>query len=99
MTYRIVVRFDVPAEHRDAFIVAALEDGRESLAGEPGTLGFDLVEDEEKVNRFYLLESYQDADAFQAHCDGPYFGKFFAVLESWSQAGPDWLVRGEQITA
>ncbi|MCY9785085.1 antibiotic biosynthesis monooxygenase [Nocardiopsis sp. EMB25] len=96
MAYHIAVKFDVPAEHRDEFIAAALEDGRNSNADEPGTLAFNLVEDEETANRFYLIEAYEDEEAFQVHCDGAHFKKFFDIIGSWGQEGPEWLVRGTQ---
>ena len=35
--YHIVAIFDVPAKRRREFIAAAQEDGRDSLANEPGT--------------------------------------------------------------
>lgn len=98
MAYHIAVSFDVPAERRKEFIDAALEDGRNSNADEPGTLAFNLVEDQETPNRFYLVEAYSSEEAFQVHCDGPHFKKFFDILGSWGQEGPTWLVRGKQIS-
>jgi len=43
--YAIAVSFDIPAERHQEFIDAALEDGRDSAANEPGTLRFELVKD------------------------------------------------------
>ncbi|SHN45231.1 putative quinol monooxygenase [Cryptosporangium aurantiacum] len=94
--YHIAVAFDVPTEHHDKFITAALQDGRDSAANEPGTLRFELIKDPERPERFYLNEAYADEAAFDAHCAGPYFAAFFAVIEPIAE-GPTWLVRGTTI--
>ena len=94
--YHIVVSWDVPAEKRDAFIEAALEDGRNSAADEPGTRRFELIEDAENPNRFYLNEAYDDAAAFDAHAAGPHFARFFKLIGDYAE-GPGWLLRGTTI--
>ena len=94
--YVIAVSFDVPAEYRQTFIDAALEDGRESAANEPGTLRFELIKDPERPDRFYLNEAYVDEAAFDAHCEGPYFRKFFEAIGDFAE-GPTWLIRGTRV--
>lgn len=94
--YHIAVYFDVPANRRDEFIAAALEDGRNSAAEEPGTRRFELIEDEERPNRFYLNEAYDDAAAFDVHATGPHFAKFFSLIEDYAH-GPTWLIKGTHI--
>ncbi|GLZ78509.1 antibiotic biosynthesis monooxygenase [Actinorhabdospora filicis] len=94
--YHIAVSFDVPADRRDEFIAAALEDGRDSHAGEPGTLRFELITDADNPNRFYLNEAYTDKAAFDLHCEGPYFAKFFAIIEDFAE-GPTWLIQGTTV--
>lgn len=94
--YHIAVSFDVPEQHREEFIAAALEDGRNSAADEPGTARFELIEDAEQRNRFYLNEAYDDKAAFDTHANGPHFDKFFAIIQDWAQ-GPTWLIKGERI--
>ncbi|MEU6624801.1 putative quinol monooxygenase [Streptomyces litmocidini] len=96
--YTVAVSFDVPAERRQDFIDAALEDGRQSLAHEPGTRAFDLVADAEDPDRFYLYEAYDDEAAFDAHCQGPYFARFFETVGAWAE-GPTWLLRGTSVPA
>ncbi len=73
--YALLVQFDVLPEHRDAVIQALIEDGRGSLQDEPGTLRFDVVQDGDKPNRFYLYEAYRDRAAFDSHLQGPHFRK------------------------
>ena len=94
--YHIAVYFDVPQARRDEFIAAALEDGRNSAADEPGTRRFELIEDEQRPNRFYLNEAYDDATAFDVHAKGPHFERFFSLIEEFAQ-GPTWLIRGTRI--
>jgi len=94
--YHIAVHFDVPAERRDDFIAAALEDGRNSAADEPGTRRFELIVDETDPNRFSLDEAYDDAAAFQAHADGPHFARFFDLIKDYA-TGPTWLIRGTTV--
>jgi (4S)-4-hydroxy-5-phosphonooxypentane-2,3-dione isomerase len=90
--YHIVVSFEVPASRREEFIAAALEDGRNSETEEPGTYRFELIEDENDPNRFYLDEAYEDIPSFETHVDGRHFKRFFELIESYAQ-GPTWLVK------
>jgi autoinducer 2-degrading protein len=94
--YHIAVSFEVPAGRHEEFVAAALEDGRESAANEPGTLRFELIKDPENPNRFYLNEAYEDEAAFDAHAEGPYFRKFFDVVGDFVE-GPTWLIKGTRI--
>ena len=41
-----------------------------SLQPKPGTLGFDVIQDETTPNHFYAHETYVDAAAFQTHMQG-----------------------------
>ena len=94
--YHIAVYFDVPPAHRDDFIAAALEDGRNSGADEPGTQRFELIVDEEDPNRFYLNEGYSDPAAFDAHAGGRHFTRFFELIKDYAE-GPTWLIKGSRI--
>lgn len=94
--YHIAVYFDVPADRREEFIAAALEDGRNSAVDEPGTRRFELIEDAEQPNRFYLNEAYDDPTAFDVHAHGPHFARFFSIIEEFAK-GPTWLIKGTRI--
>jgi (4S)-4-hydroxy-5-phosphonooxypentane-2,3-dione isomerase len=94
--YHVAVHFDVDPEHRDDFIAAALEDGRNSNADEPGTQRFELIVDEENPNRLYLNEAYDDAAAFDIHANGPHFARFFELIKDYAE-GPTWLIRGTRV--
>lgn len=54
----------------DEFITLIQEHAHESLRDEPGTLEFDVIQDEKTPNRFYVHETYVDESAFQAHMQG-----------------------------
>ncbi|SFD06938.1 putative quinol monooxygenase [Streptomyces aidingensis] len=94
--YHIAVSFDVPEERRAEFVAAALQDGRDSAADEPGTLRFELIADAERPGRFYLNEAYEDERAFGLHCEGPHFARFFELIKDYAE-GPAWLIRGTRI--
>jgi len=94
--YHIAVYFDVPADRREDFIAAALDDGRNSAADEPGTRRFELIVDQDDPNRFYLNEAYDDEKAFAVHADGPHFARFFELISSYA-AGPTWLIKGNRV--
>ncbi|MFD3487826.1 putative quinol monooxygenase [Streptomyces sp. NPDC058665] len=94
--YQFLVSFAVQPEHRDEFIRAARKTARDSLANEPGSARFELLQDEKETNVLYLNEVYADAAAFEAHAGGPYFGEFFAEVSAYAE-GPTWLMRGNLI--
>lgn len=94
--YHIAVSFDVPSERRQEFIDAALQDGRDSGANEPGTRRFELIADESDPNRLYLNEAYDDEAAFDVHANGPYFKKFFEIIGEFAE-GPTWLIKGTRV--
>ncbi|MFZ4896516.1 putative quinol monooxygenase [Plantibacter sp. Mn2098] len=96
--YHVAVFFDVQPEHRQDFINAAIKDGQDSGANEPGTLRFELIQDETNENRFYLNEGYESAEAFDIHANGQYFAEFFAEISSYVE-GPTWLLRGNRVEA
>lgn len=94
--YHIAVSFDVPADRREEFIAAALEDGRNSAADEPGTRRFELITDADDANRFYLNEAYDDEAAFDVHAKGPHFARFFDIIQTFA-VGPTWLIKGTRV--
>ncbi|MEV0283639.1 MULTISPECIES: putative quinol monooxygenase [unclassified Kribbella] len=96
--YHIAVYFDVQPEHRQDFIDAAIKDGIDSGANEPGTLRFELIQDETDPNRFYLNEGYESLDAFEVHAGGPYFKEFFDAITPYVE-GPTWLIKGNRVEA
>jgi len=93
--YHVAVSWDVQPERVADFVVAALKDGREAGAAEPGTLRFELIADPENPNRFYLNEAYADEAAFEAHAAGRFFEEFFAKVGPYSEIS--WLFKGTTV--
>jgi len=79
--YHIAVSFDVPADRRDDFIAAALEDGRDSNREEPGTQRFELIVDGEHPNRFYLNEACDYEEGIQVNYTGGRFVSDYHIIE------------------
>ncbi|KZM75692.1 putative quinol monooxygenase [Nocardia terpenica] len=92
MTYHVFVQFDVPPARRNDFIAHANFDATGSLANEPGTLRFEVLQDEDNPNRFYLGEVYEDEAAFEHHCNQPTIRKFYEFVDSYAQ-GPNFWAR------
>jgi autoinducer 2-degrading protein len=55
-----------------------------------------VIADEQKPDVFYLNEVYADAEAFNTHACGHYFGAFFAEASNYAE-GPNWLMRDNLI--
>jgi autoinducer 2-degrading protein len=95
--YHVLTQTDVPAANRDDYIAATRTLASESLQTEPGTLTFDVIQDEENPNRFYAYESYTDAAAFQAHMQGQVAQRNFPRLieligENYVFLGKGWNI-------
>lgn len=100
--YEIVATFDVRPESREEFINAALQDGRDSRASEPGTRRFELIRDvviegEGRTERFFLIEAYDDEAAFTEHKNGPHYKRFFEVIAEFANEDRARLLRGVRL--
>ena len=95
MTYHVFVQFDVPPEKREAFVEAASFDAEGSLTNEPGTLRFEVLQDADNPNRFYLDEVYTDQAAFERHSDGATIAEFRELIGSYAQ-GPNFWARAHK---
>ena len=68
--YNVLSQVTIQPQHVDEFIAFIQDHARESLRDEAGTLGFEVIQDEEDPTHFYVHETYADAAAFQAHMQG-----------------------------
>ena len=68
--YSVLAHVTIHPQHVDEFITLQREHVSESLRDEPGTLGFDVIQDENAANHFFFHETYVDEAAFQAHMQG-----------------------------
>ena len=97
--YEIVATFDVLPESSEEFINAALQDGRDSRANEPGARRFELIRDagireERTTERFFLIEAYDNEAAFTEHENGPNYKRFFDVIAEFAKEDRARLLRG-----
>ena len=68
--YSVLAHVTVQPQHVDEFIALNREFASASVREEPGTLSYDVIQDENTANHFYVHETYVDAAAFQAHMQG-----------------------------
>jgi autoinducer 2-degrading protein len=68
--YSVLAHVTIQPQHVDEYVILILEHARDSLRDEPGTLGFDVIQDERTSNHFYVHETYVDEAAFQTHMQG-----------------------------
>lgn len=68
--YSVLAHVTIQPQHVDEFITLHRELASEYLREEPGTLGFDVIQDEKMTNHFFFHETYVDEAAFQAHLHG-----------------------------
>ncbi len=77
------VHVRVKLEHREAFLQASLENGRNTIQ-EPGALRFDVLQQQDDADRFLLYEVYRDAAGAAAH-------KETAHYRAWREAVAPWM--------
>ncbi len=99
-----VIFFSMQCEpgRRQELLDALVAHGRARLGVEPGTLRFDVLEDDADPNVLYLYEAYADEAAFQAHISGESHKAAMAVLRPLRDAGAvktDILVRMHSLFA
>ncbi len=84
----VVVTIEVKSEFMDRFIVAMLENSKNSVTHAPGCLRFDVVRDEQNRNRVYLYEVYRDKSAFENHMKMPHYQVWRNTVRDWFAAPP-----------
>jgi len=83
----LFVTLRVKPERRQAFIEATMGDARGANNDEPGCLRFDVLQDTEDPNKFYLYEAYKDRQAWEvAHRSAPHYIKWRDTVRDWYAA-------------
>jgi len=77
----VLVQLTVRSELLDEFERALLHNARESLAGDPGCLRFDVSQHADDPQRWILHEVYTNPEAHAAHRQSPHFTAYNAVAE------------------
>lgn len=76
----VIAEFHVKADSMAAFLDAASDDARHSIADEPGCRQFDVVAVEGEANAVVFYEVYDDRAAFDRHLDAPHLKRFQAAF-------------------
>lgn len=77
----VIAEFEVKPGLMPAFLAAALDDARHSVADEPGCRQFDVVRPDEG-DRVLFYEVYDSRAAFDAHLETPHLARFRAAFPS-----------------
>ena len=75
--YSVLAHVTIQPQQVDEFITLQREHARDSLQDEPGTLGFDVIQDETTANHFFVHETYVDEASFHAHMHGEIAQRYF----------------------
>ncbi len=90
--FSIFVTITVQPDRVDDFIQACYGDAQGATRDEPGCFRFDLNQDPEVANRFYLYEVYRDEKAFEAHLEAPHFQEWRSQVRPWFEGDPQKVV-------
>ncbi|ODN69536.1 putative quinol monooxygenase [Methylobrevis pamukkalensis] len=76
----VIAEFRVKPGSMDAFLAAALDDARHSVADEPGCRQFDVIVPEGDGDAVVFYEVYDSRAAFDAHLETPHLDRFRAAF-------------------
>jgi quinol monooxygenase YgiN len=76
----VTVIFELHAGRTEEFKPAMLAQARNSLEAEADCLHFDVCQNPEQPDEFFLYEIYRDRAAFDAHLDSDHFKSFDATV-------------------
>ena len=86
--FSIFVTINVKPDRVDEFTQASFGDAQGSVRDESGCYRFDIHQDAENLNRFYLYEVYQDEAAFEAHLETSHFKKWISSVKEMFDGEP-----------
>lgn len=76
----VIAEFQVKPEAMDAFLAAAADDARHSVADELGCRQFDVVRLKSGENAVVFYEVYDSREAFEHHLTTPHLKRFQAAF-------------------
>lgn len=76
MAFVVIPEFKVKPGCMEAFLAAAAEDARHSVADEPGCRQFDVLRPEGSDDRVVFYEVYDTRAAFDAHLETAHLARF-----------------------
>jgi len=71
----VIAEFQVKPEKMDAFLEAAYNDARHSVANEPACRQFDVIRPEASSDTVIFYEVYDSRAAFDAHLETPHLAR------------------------
>lgn len=80
--YIVAVNVHVLPNHVEDF-KSAIFKNHEGTRQEPGNLRFDVLQDREDPNRFFLYEVYENEDAFKAHQQTQHYLTWRETVQDW----------------
>lgn len=81
----IMVSFKIKPEHVEAFRAGMAHHIKSTRENEPGCVQFDLSQDKEDPNAYYLYEVYADDAALEAHGKSPTLGPLRENFAVWAE--------------
>ncbi len=72
----VIAEFEVKSGLVEAFLAAALDDARRSVADEPGCRQFDVIRPEGQDSAVVFYEVYDSRAAFDRHLETPHLARF-----------------------
>ena len=78
--YSVLVQLTIQPQHVEEFVTLIQDHARESIRDEAGTLGFDVIRDEQTANHFFVHETYVNEAAYQAHLQGEIGKRNFPLI-------------------
>lgn len=77
-----IVYVSIKPEHREAFLQASLDNARHTVQ-EPGSLRFDVLQQEDDPNHFVLYEVYRDEGGAKAHKETAHYARWRDTVAPW----------------
>jgi quinol monooxygenase YgiN len=97
----IVVKQPVRAKYADEW-PQLIKEFAESTRAEPGCISFDWCRSADDPNLWFLIETYRDAEAGEAHVQSEHFKRATEQMPKWLAAAPEIIhveVPGEKWSA
>ena len=87
--YVLIVSARVKPEQRGTFSEAIEANAVSSVNDEPGCLRFDVVRDNDDLDRYLFYEVYRDQEAFAAHRASDHFARWREAARASDAPGGD----------
>ena len=95
--YGILFRVEVEPTKRQDFIDFIEWDARIAREREPGTLRFDLYQDPQNLNTFFVYEAYRNESAFEEHQQNEPYQRWESEIRPDMVTDYQELFRGESV--